>query len=70
MPNQLAILAPAGQLVRGETIVVPIVLTLEKRIKSRGIHARFWGAEETHIVRDFGGEATLAARAWTPRIGA
>ncbi len=30
----------------------------------------FWGAEETHIVRDYGGEATLAARAWTPRIGA
>lgn len=32
--------------------------------------AAFWGAKETHIVRDYGGEATLAARAWTPRIGA
>lgn len=32
--------------------------------------AAFWGAEETHIVRDLGGEATLAARAWTPRLGA
>lgn len=32
--------------------------------------ATFWGAKETHIVRDVGGEATLAARAWTPRIGA
>lgn len=32
--------------------------------------AAFWGTEETHIVHDIGGEATLAARAWTPRIGA
>ncbi|MEX0713403.1 MAG: sporulation protein [Pirellulales bacterium] len=47
MANQLAIHAPRGELVRGETVVVPIVLTLEKRLKVRGIHARFWGAEET-----------------------
>lgn len=30
--------------------------------------AAFWGAEETYVVRDAGGEATLAARAWTPFI--
>ena len=47
MPNQLAIQAPSGQLARGETLVVPIVLSLEKPLKVRGIHARFWGAEET-----------------------
>lgn len=47
MPNQLAIQPPSGQLARGETLVVPIVLTLEKPLKVRGIHARFWGAEET-----------------------
>ncbi len=32
--------------------------------------AAFWGKQETHIVRDIGGEAILAAHAWTPRIGA
>ncbi len=32
--------------------------------------AAFWGPQETHIVRDIGGEATLVSREWTPRIGA
>lgn len=32
--------------------------------------AAFWGADEMHVVRDLGGEAMLAARRWTPNIGA
>jgi len=47
MPNQLVIRAPAGLLTRGQSFAVPIVLTLEEPLKVRGIHARFWGAEET-----------------------
>lgn len=46
MPNEIVIQAPAAGLMRGETIVVLITLKLETRLKARGIHARFWGAEE------------------------
>src|SRR6185369_10163015 len=35
MPNELVIQAPAAQPLRGETIVVPITLKLETRLKAR-----------------------------------
>jgi sporulation-control protein spo0M len=48
--NEIRIQPPVTTLVRGETIAVPIVLVLEKRLKARGIHAKFLGAEETKAV--------------------
>jgi hypothetical protein len=38
---------PATELVRGQTVNVPLLLRVEQPLKARGIHARFWGAEET-----------------------
>ena len=39
---------PAETLVRGQSI--PVVLALDRRLKVRGIHAKFLGAEETTAV--------------------
>ncbi|HUG93546.1 MAG TPA: hypothetical protein VML55_22085 [Planctomycetaceae bacterium] len=50
MPNQLTIRPPAAPLERGRTVAVPIVLSVEQALKVRGIHARFWGAEETQAT--------------------
>jgi hypothetical protein len=50
MANEIQIQPPASMLVRGQTITVPIVLALERRLKARGIHAKFLGAEETKAV--------------------
>ena len=47
MANEIRIQPPVETLVRGQNIAVPIVLMLERRLKARGIHAKFWGAEET-----------------------
>jgi hypothetical protein len=47
MSNRLLIHLPQARLARGETLLVPIVLVVEEPLKVRGIHARFWGAEET-----------------------
>jgi hypothetical protein len=48
--NEIRIQPPVETLVRGQTITVPIVLVLESRLKVRGIHAKFLGAEETQAV--------------------
>jgi Arrestin (or S-antigen), N-terminal domain len=50
MANEIRIQPPVETLVRGQTVAVPIVLVLEKRLKARGIHAKFLGAEETKAV--------------------
>ena len=50
MANGIRILPPVEMLVRGQKIAVPIVLMLEQRLKARGIHAKFLGAEETKAV--------------------
>lgn len=50
MPNLIRIAPPVEQLTRGETLRVPITLSLEQPLKVRGIHARFHGAEETKAV--------------------
>lgn len=50
MANEIRIQAPVETLVRGQKITVPIVLMLESRLKARGIHAKFLGAEETKAV--------------------
>ena len=50
MANEIRFQPPASTLVRGQTITVPIVLALERRLKVRGIHAKFLGAEETKAV--------------------
>jgi len=50
MANEIRIRPPTDTLVRGQTITVPIVLMLERRLKARGIHAKFLGAEETKAV--------------------
>jgi hypothetical protein len=47
MSNQIVIQAPAGELIRGKTMKVPVTLRLESPVKVRGIHTRFHGAEET-----------------------
>ena len=47
MANEIRIQPPVETLVRGQNIAVPIVLMLEQRLKARGIHAKFFGAEET-----------------------
>ena len=44
---EILIQPPADELVRGETVSVPITLNLEKPVNVRGIHAKFWGAAET-----------------------
>ena len=43
---------PAETLVRGQSI--PVVLALDRRLKVRGIHAKFLGAEETTAVYRIG----------------
>jgi hypothetical protein len=50
MANQIRIQPPVETLVRGQKTTVPIALILEQRLKTRGIHARFLGAEETKAV--------------------
>ena len=50
MENEIRIQPPAEILVRGQSIPVPIVLALDRRLKVRGIHAKFLGAEETTAV--------------------
>lgn len=50
MANEIRIQPPVETLVRGQKIAVPIVLMLEQRLKARGIHAKFLGAEETKAV--------------------
>ena len=47
MSNQISIGTSVDQLQRGQSMKIPIVLQLESRIKVRGIHVRFHGAEET-----------------------
>jgi len=47
MANEIRILSPLTTLIRGQVIQVPVVLMLEQRLKVRGIHAKFLGAEET-----------------------
>lgn len=47
MPNEIHFQSPAGELVRGQPLTVPIRLNLETPLKVRGIQARFHGAEET-----------------------
>ncbi len=50
MANEIRIQPPATTLVRGQSMIVPIVLVLERRLKVRGIHGKFLGAEETKAV--------------------
>jgi hypothetical protein len=50
MANQIRIQPPVETLVRGQKTTVPIALILERRLKTRGIHAKFLGAEETKAV--------------------
>ncbi|MDP6467293.1 MAG: hypothetical protein QF918_06125 [Pirellulaceae bacterium] len=50
MANQIRIQPPVETLVRGQKTTVPIALILEQRLKTRGIHTRFLGAEETKAV--------------------
>lgn len=50
MANEIRIRPPLQTLVRGQKMSVPIVLVLERRLKARGIHAKFLGAEETQAV--------------------
>ena len=47
MTNAISIDPPSGELVRGESMKIPIVLRLESSIKVRGIHSHFHAAEET-----------------------
>jgi len=50
MANEIRIQPPAETLVRGQVMTVPIVLALDRRLKVRGIHGKFLGAEETKAV--------------------
>jgi len=50
MANEIRIQPPVETLVRGQKVTVPIVLMLEQRLKARGIHAKFLGAEEMKAV--------------------
>lgn len=50
MANEIRIQPPAETLVRGQAMTVPIVLALDRRLKVRGIHGKFLGAEETKAV--------------------
>src|SRR5262245_47347385 len=47
MPNEIQIQSPAGELVRGQPLRVPLRLNLETRPKVRGIPARVPRAEAT-----------------------
>lgn len=47
MPQEIRIEPPLGQIERNQRLAVPIILSLEKPLKVRGIHALFYGAEET-----------------------
>lgn len=50
MANEIRIEPPAMTLVRGQAMTVPVALALDRRLKVRGIHAKFLGAEETKAV--------------------
>lgn len=50
MANEIRIQPPAETLIRDQAMTVPIVLALDRRLKVRGIHAKFLGAEETKAV--------------------
>jgi hypothetical protein len=50
MANEIRIQPPATTLVRGQSMTVPIVLVVDKKLKVRGIHGKFLGAEETKAV--------------------
>ncbi|MEO8497680.1 MAG: hypothetical protein ABI614_21655, partial [Planctomycetota bacterium] len=50
MANEIRIQPSATALVRGQAMTVPVVLVLDRRLKVRGIHAKFLGAEETTAV--------------------
>lgn len=47
MAPQIRILPPSETLVRDQSVTIPIQLVLDQPLKVRGIHARFFGAEET-----------------------
>ncbi len=47
MANEIRIQSPTETLQRGEKVQIPVILWLERRLKVRGIHAKFLGAEET-----------------------
>ncbi len=47
MPQEIRIEPPSGKLERNQPLMVPIIVSLEKPLKVRGIHAVFYGAEET-----------------------
>ena len=71
--NEIRIQSPVETLVRGQTIQVPIVLMLEDRLKVRGIHATFLGAEETRAVyttthRDSKGRVTTKKHTAIERV--
>ncbi len=50
MANEIRIQPPAETLNRGPAMTVPVVLALDRRLKVRGIHGKFLGAEETKAV--------------------
>lgn len=50
MANAIHINSPTERLTRGKPITVPVVVSLDAPLKVRGIHGKFWGAEETKAV--------------------
>jgi hypothetical protein len=50
MANEIRIEPSTETLVRGQATTVPITLVLDRRLKVRGIHGKFMGAEETRAV--------------------
>jgi len=48
--NEIRIQPPAEEILRGEPMTVSVTVVLDRRLKVRGIHAKFHGAEETKAV--------------------
>ena len=63
--NELRIECDTDVLVPGEAVRVRVVLVLGESVKVRGVHAEFWGAEETRAVYTTYNAATKSTQVQT-----